>query len=95
VPLPQGAFSQDCGDDQLSKLLHVLGFINDGLISPLQGCDSSFAAKLRRQQQGHSRFWFNPRTPTDDFTIFHYAGPVVYTVHKILDKNKDTLNPGA
>ena len=61
----------------------------------LQGSDSSFATKLRQRQGSHPRFSYNPKVPTDDFTLHHYAGPVVYSCTKFLDKNKDTLSPGA
>ena len=45
-------------------------------------------------QAAHPRFSYNPKSPSDDFTLQHYAGPVVYSCEKFLDKNKDTLSPG-
>lgn len=62
--------------------------------SCLQGTDSSFAAKLRQRQGSHSRLSYNPKGSSDDFTLHHYAGPVMYCCDKFLDKNKDTLSPG-
>ncbi len=60
----------------------------------LQGTDASFATKLRQRQGSHPRFSYNPKVPSGDFTLHHYAGPVIYSCNKFLDKNKDTLSPG-
>ena len=60
----------------------------------LQATDSTFGAKLRENLQSNGRFKFDPKKPTDDFIVQHYAGPVTYSCTKFLDKNKDTLSPG-
>lgn len=60
----------------------------------VQGTDATFAQKLRHHLNGNKRFSYNPKAPTDDFIIEHYAGQVPYSPHKFLDKNKDTISPG-
>ena len=60
----------------------------------LQATDSTFGAKLRENLHSNGRFKFDPKKPTDDFIVQHYAGPVTYSCTKFLDKNKDTLSPG-
>jgi len=59
----------------------------------LKGTDSSFAAKLRRTHRDHPRFFFNDKCPGDNFSLQHYAGPVIYSADKFLDKNRDALSP--
>ena len=59
-----------------------------------QATDSTFGAKLRENLHSNSRFRFDPKKPTDDFIVEHYAGPVTYTCTRFLDKNKDTLSSG-
>lgn len=59
-----------------------------------QATDSTFGAKLRENLHSNGRFKFDPKKPTDDFMVQHYAGPVTYSCTKFLDKNKDTLSPG-
>lgn len=59
-----------------------------------QATDSTFGAKLRENLHSNGRFKFDPKKPTDDFVVQHYAGPVTYSCTKFLDKNKDTLSPG-
>lgn len=70
----------------------VLSLLDEECMFP-KGCDSSFAAKLRRTHAEHPRFAYNAKAPGDDFTLHHYAGPVVYSAHKFLDKNRDALSP--
>ena len=38
---------------------------------------------------------FDPRIPSLDFAVRHYAGDVLYSCDKFLDKNRDSLSPGA
>ena len=59
----------------------------------LQSTDASFGEKLRRQLRGHANFGFTPHDL--DFVVRHYAGDVPYQVEQFLDKNRDTLSPGA
>jgi myosin heavy subunit len=40
-------------------------------------------------------FGYDKRSTGGDFLIDHFAGDVVYSCHKFLDKNRDTLSPGA
>ena len=60
----------------------------------VQATDSTFGAKLRENLHSNGHFKFDPKKPTDDFIVQHYAGPVTYSCTKFLDKNKDTLSPG-
>ena len=60
----------------------------------MQATDSTFGAKLRENLHSNGRFKFDPKKPTDDFVVEHYAGPVTYSCTKFLDKNKDTLSTG-
>jgi len=60
----------------------------------LQSSDSTFGEKLRQQLKTHECFGYDPRIPSLDFTVRHYAGDVVYSCHKFLDKNRDSLSPG-
>ncbi|PRW61206.1 myosin-1-like isoform X1 [Chlorella sorokiniana] len=69
----------------------ILSLLDEECMMP-KGSDSTFAAKLQQQQAAHPRFSYNTRAPGDDFTIQHYAGPVVYSCTKFLDKNRDTLS---
>lgn len=39
-------------------------------------------------------FGYDKRSTGGDFLIDHFAGDVVYSCHKFLDKNRDTLSPG-
>ena len=61
----------------------------------MQATDSTFGAKLRENLHSNGRFRFDPKKPNDDFVVEHYAGPVIYSCTKFLDKNKDTLSTGA
>ena len=60
-----------------------------------QSTDNSFGEKLRQQLRGHGCFAYDPRRPSLDFTVRHYAGEVPYCCDRFLDKNRDTLSPGA
>lgn len=70
----------------------ILSLLDEECMFP-KGSDSSFAAKLRHTHAPHPRFSFNAKAPTDDFTLYHYAGPVVYSADRFLDKNRDALSP--
>ena len=70
----------------------LLSLLDEECMFP-KGCDSSFAAKLRRTHEDHPRFSYNSKAPGDDFTLHHYAGPVVYSADRFLDKNRDALSP--
>lgn len=63
-------------------------------ISCWQATDSTFGAKLRENLHSNGRFKYDPKKPTDDFIVEHYAGPVTYSCTRFLDKNKDTLSSG-
>ena len=39
-------------------------------------------------------FGYDKRSTGGDFLIDHFAGDVVYSCHRFLDKNRDTLSPG-
>lgn len=60
----------------------------------LQSTDSTFGEKLRHELRSHPSFAFDPRIPSLDFAVRHYAGEVLYSCDKFLDKNRDTLSPG-
>ena len=60
----------------------------------LQATDTTFSAKLRENLAHNGRFSWDSRSPDADFTVEHYAGPVTYSCHRFLDKNRDTLSPG-
>ena len=60
----------------------------------LQATDTTFSAKLRENLAHNGRFSWDSRSPAADFTVEHYAGPVTYSCHRFLDKNRDTLSPG-
>ena len=60
-----------------------------------QSTDTTFGEKLRQQLKTHECFGYDPRIPSLDFTVRHYAGDVLYSCDKFLDKNRDTLSPGA
>ena len=60
----------------------------------LQATDTTFSAKLRENLAHNERFSWDSRSPAADFTVEHYAGPVTYSCHRFLDKNRDTLSPG-
>ncbi len=66
-----------------------------GMLIVVQATDSTFGAKLRENLHSNGRFRFDPKKPTDDFVVEHYAGPVTYSCTKFLDKNKDTLSTGS
>ncbi len=83
-------------------MLFSLAWLSSGIVSGMcvmdvncwQATDSTFGAKLRENLHSNSRFRFDPKKPTDDFIVEHYAGPVTYTCTRFLDKNKDTLSSG-
>jgi myosin heavy subunit len=60
-----------------------------------QSTDLTFGDKLRQQLKDHACFGFDPRIPSLDFIVHHYAGDVLYSCDKFLDKNRDSLSPGA
>ena len=60
-----------------------------------QSTDTTFGDKLRQQLKGHACFGFDARIPSLDFIVRHYAGDVLYSCDKFLDKNRDSLSPGA
>ena len=67
----------------------------DPCAPPVQSTDSTFGEKLRQQLRTHECFGYDPRIPSLDFTVRHYAGDVLYSCDRFLDKNRDTLSPGA
>ena len=60
----------------------------------MQSTDTTFGEKLRQQLKTHECFGYDPRIPSLDFTVHHYAGDVLYSCDKFLDKNRDSLSPG-
>jgi hypothetical protein len=60
-----------------------------------QATDSTFSAKLRSNLMKNPHFGYDKRSTGGDFLIDHFAGDVVYSCTKFLDKNRDTLSPGA
>lgn len=56
--------------------------------------DDTLHMKLKETLSSHSHFGVNPRAQAE-FIITHYAGAVAYDCAGFLDKNKDTLSPGA
>ena len=60
----------------------------------MQSTDTTFGEKLRQQLKTHECFGYDPRIPSLDFTVRHYAGDVLYSCDKFLDKNRDSLSPG-
>ncbi|DBA99721.1 TPA: hypothetical protein ACH3X3_012272, partial [Trebouxia sp. C0006] len=73
------------------KSVGILSLLDEECMFP-KATDSTFGAKLRENLHSNSRFRFDPKKPTDDFIVEHYAGPVTYTCTRFLDKNKDTLS---
>ena len=90
---------EECMFPKVRTFFSFFSFLTREYVSNLllyniqQGSDSSWAAKLRRTLSGHPRFSFNPKAPGDAFTLHHYAGPVVYSANRFLDKNRDALSP--
>ena len=68
---------------------------SDGTAVCAQSTDSTFGEKLRQQLKDQACFGFDPRIPSLDFIVHHYAGDVLYSCDKFLDKNRDSLSPGA
>lgn len=64
------------------------------LATVLQGNDTTFGEKLRKEAGWHPRFSFDARAPGTDFCIHHSSGSVVYSCAAMLDKNRDTLSQG-
>jgi myosin-5 len=60
----------------------------------MQSTDSTFGEKLRHELKAHPCFGFDSRIPSLDFTVRHYAGEVLYSCDRFLDKNRDTLSSG-
>ena len=60
----------------------------------MQATDHTFAAKLRQNLIKNPHFGFDKKSE-GNFTVDHYAGDVIYTCTKFLDKNRDSLSMGA
>ncbi|KAK9810086.1 hypothetical protein WJX72_004563 [[Myrmecia] bisecta] len=87
--------NQECVDlieNRPPKSVGIISLLDEECMFP-KATDSTFSAKLRENLTSNKRFSYNPKVPTDDFAVEHYAGEVVYSCHKFLDKNKDSLSP--
>ncbi|DBA67096.1 TPA: hypothetical protein ACH3X2_001422 [Trebouxia sp. C0005] len=73
------------------KSVGILSLLDEECMFP-KATDSTFGAKLRENLHSNGRFKYDPKKPTDDFIVEHYAGPVTYSCTRFLDKNKDTLS---
>ena len=66
---------------RVTKCVHVLVILV--LVTSFPGADdTTLFTKFQRQHKGHSHYQ-SPQKKLDDpeFTIVHYAGPVVYHIH--------------
>ncbi len=70
----------------------VLSLLDEECLFP-RATDASFGDKLRAQLGSAPHFGCPPAG--HGFTVRHYAGDVAYSVERFLDKNRDTLSPGA
>ena len=61
----------------------------------VQGSDQSFVDKLNMKFDRDPNFIKSRQTNDGTFTIAHYAGRVTYTAYEWLEKNRDTMPPGA
>ena len=64
------------------------------LVVATQGTDMSFVDKLNMKFDRDPNYVKSKQTD-GTFTIAHYAGRVTYTAFEWLDKNRDTMPPGA
>ena len=55
-----------------------------------KGTDDTWLDKMNNNQVNNKHF-FRPKTQKGVFGIIHYAGEVVYTVSRFLEKNRDSI----
>ncbi|XP_051998770.1 unconventional myosin-X [Xyrauchen texanus] len=75
--------------DLIEKKLGMLALINEESRFP-KGTDYTLLEKLH-SRHATNPYYVKPRVADDQFGIKHYAGEVLYDVHGILEKNRDTF----
>lgn len=69
----------------------ILGILDDQCRAPGTS-DKSFALDVYNKCKGHQRFDANRKqTARLQFAVHHYAGPVEYTTHGFIEKNRNEL----
>ncbi|XP_041789609.1 unconventional myosin-XV-like [Chelmon rostratus] len=81
--------NQACLDLIAAKPHGILRILDDQCGFP-QATDHTFLQKCH-YHHGNDPLYARPKMPLPEFTLKHYAGKVVYQVHKFLDKNFDMV----
>jgi len=83
--------NQDCLDLIEHKTQGIFAYLDDEGRLP-KASDEKLANRLYKALESHPRFSSSPKQRRDmQFSIQHYAGPVIYTVTSFIEKNKDEL----
>ncbi|KAM9857023.1 unconventional myosin-XV [Aulostomus maculatus] len=81
--------NQACLDLIAAKPHGILRILDDQCGFP-QATDHTFLQKCH-YHHGNNPLYAKPKMPLPEFTLKHYAGKVIYQVHKFLDKNFDMV----
>ena len=90
VPVLDYSDNQDVLDLIMKKRIGIFAMLDEEVIVP-RGSWEGFLSKVAKAHSDHPRLRVS-KISARDFTIVHYAGPVVYDPALFLFKNKDTLS---
>ncbi len=90
VPVLDYCDNQDVLDLLMKKRIGILSMLDEEGIVP-RGTWEGFLSKVVKAYCEHPRLQVS-KISARDFTVIHYAGPVVYDPSLFLFKNKDTLS---
>ncbi|KAG5183737.1 P-loop containing nucleoside triphosphate hydrolase protein [Tribonema minus] len=92
VEFPDNQARTDCLDLIEGRPQGLLAMLDDECRMGVRGSDKNYASRLYKEHVNTKRFSAEAALQRElRFSLYHYAGEVIYSVESFLDKNKDEL----